>query len=246
MDIIVTTLAKRPELRECLDDFPGAWPEFLFHDPVAAMLYDTITTRDPRFCLVAVDPAEPDRPVAKACTIPLSWSADELPDTGYDGALLAAAADALTGTAARAVCAVEIAVQRERRGTGISALMLAATRHNALELGYRDLVAPVRPNHKHQHPEVPMSEYATWTRDDGLPTDPWLRVHVRAGAEIISVAHTSMTITGSLDQWRTWTGLPFDTPGPVLVPEALVPVSCDLVHGTAAYVEPNVWVRHRL
>jgi hypothetical protein len=55
-----------------------------------------------------------------------------------------------------------------------------------------------------------------------------------------------MTVTGTIDEWRTWTGLPFTEDGPVLVPEALVPVHCDQVRGVATYVEPNVWVHHRL
>ena len=83
------------------------------------------------------------------------------------------------------------------------------------------------------------------TREDGLPADPWLRTHVQAGAQIIGVAPRSMVITGSLEQWRTWTGLPFDASGPVRVPGALVPVHCDVAADLAVYVEPNVWVRHR-
>ena len=40
-------------------------------------------------------------------------------------------------------------------------------------------------------------------------------------------------------------GLPFDSTGPVVVPRALAPVHCDVEHGVAVYVEPNVWARHR-
>ncbi len=54
-----------------------------------------------------------------------------------------------------------------------------------------------------------------------------------------------MTVSGPLDRWREWTGLPFDTEGPVEVAGALVPVHCSPAHGYAVYVEPNVWVRHR-
>ena len=32
-----------------------------------------------------------------------------------------------------------------------------------------------------------------------------------------------MVIPGTLEEWREWTGLPFDTTGPVEVPKALVP-----------------------
>ena len=46
--------------------------------------------------------------------------------------------------------------------------------------------------------------------------------------------------------WRGWTGLPFDTTGPVEVPQALAPVHCDVAQDQAVYVEPNVWVHHRI
>nr|WP_329191543.1 hypothetical protein [Streptomyces sp. NBC_01435] len=73
---------------------------------------------------------------------------------------------------------------------------------------------------------------------------PWVRVHVRAGGTIEKVTPASMTVSGSLAQWRQWTGLPFDRDGYVDVPGALAPVHCDTVHDHAVYVEPNVWIRH--
>ena len=91
-----------------------------------------------------------------------------------------------------------------------------------------------------------MEEYAVRMRADGLPEDPWLRVHARVGATIEKVAPTSMTVVGTPEEWREWTGLPFDTTGPVEVPGALVPVHLDAEHGHAVYVEPNVWMRHQM
>ena len=73
-----------------------------------------------------------------------------------------------------------------------------------------------------------------------------LRVHVRAGGTIVGVVARAMAIAGSLAQWREWTGLPFDATGPVTVPEALVPVLCDVEQDYAVYVEPGIWVHHRL
>ena len=124
-----------------------------------------------------------------------------------------------------------------------SEFVLVCLRDNAGRLGFSELLAPVRPNGKADVQE-PMTEYAARTRDDGLPVDPWLRVHVRAGGRIDRVAPRSMVIPGTVEEWRGWTGLPFDTTGPVVVPGALAPVMCDAEHGTATYVEPNVWVRH--
>jgi hypothetical protein len=92
-----------------------------------------------------------------------------------------------------------------------------------------------------------MGAYAFRSRaEDELPHDHWLRVHARAGARIEIVAPASMTISGSLAEWRSWTGLPFDVTGDVLVPGALAPVRCDVERDSAVSVEPNVWVRHVL
>jgi hypothetical protein len=124
--------------------------------------------------------------------------------------------------------------------------MVAAMRDMVAGLGFSDLYAPVRPSQKSREPDMPMSEYVDLWRDDGLPVDPWLRVHARLGGEIVAVCPTAMTITGTLAQWRAWTGLPFDQSGPVVVPGALVPVHVDVPNDHAVYVEPNVWMRHRL
>jgi hypothetical protein len=117
-------------------------------------------------------------------------------------------------------------------------------RDNAARHGFAELIAPVRPNGKTDVDE-PMASYAFRLREDGLPSDPWLRVHVRAGGRIAKVAPRSMVVPGTLEEWREWTGLAFDRTGPVVVPKALAPVHCDAEHGTAVYVEPNVWVVHR-
>ncbi|MGO9503211.1 MAG: hypothetical protein ACLPUO_16930 [Streptosporangiaceae bacterium] len=91
-----------------------------------------------------------------------------------------------------------------------------------------------------------MAGYIAMRRGDGLPADPWLRVHARARGRILRVAPASMVMAGSLAEWRSWTGLPFDRTGEVIVPDALVPVHCDTEHDHAVYVEPSVWVEHNL
>ena len=89
-----------------------------------------------------------------------------------------------------------------------------------------------------------MERYVRWTREDGLPWDPWIRLHARLGAELVEVCPESMRVTGTVDEWEGWTGLTFPDDGDYVVPGALVPVRFDA--GTGVYVEPNVWVRHAL
>lgn len=247
--LVISTLAERPDLADRLTEIPSAVAGYLYHDPVSVALYELVTARYPEFCLVGVEPAAPDRPVAQVCSLPFSWPRDparELPPEGYDAVLLGAAADGLAGRRGNLAAAILVAVHPELRGHGLSHHLVAAVRRNAAGLGFRSLVVPARPTRKHEQPGVPLADYLAWTRPDGLPVDPWLRVHVRAGGQIVGIAPRSMTIAAPLDQWRAWTGLPFDVTGPVPVPDGLVPAHCDTVHDIGVYVEPNVWVHHPL
>jgi hypothetical protein len=91
-----------------------------------------------------------------------------------------------------------------------------------------------------------MQRYVEWRRNDGLLFDPWLRTHERAGASVVRVAPRSMRIAGTVENWEGWTGLPFPETGTYVVPGALVPVEIDVERDEGVYVEPNVWMHHRL
>ncbi|MCX3063878.1 N-acetyltransferase [Streptomyces beihaiensis] len=244
--LTITTLAERPELSDALWTMPDAWPEFIGHDLAAGALLPRVRDELPAYALVATNAAA--AVVARGFSVPFALHAEgrgALPDGGWARVLQWAFADLAAGRAPDTVSAIEITVTPAWRGRGLSGRMLAAMRDNARARGFCEVVAPVRPSAKHREPATPMSEYAYRVREsDGLPHDPWLRVHARAGATVEKVAPASMTVAGSVEQWRAWTGLPFDTAGPVEVPGALVPVRCEPESGFAVYVEPNVWMRH--
>lgn len=247
MELEITTLAERPELAGPMWAMADTWPEFMLQDLVGWSHYGQMVTAFPEFVLVATDTS--GKLVARAFSVPFALAADgrgTLPDRGWDQVLLWALSDHRHGTTPDTVSAIEISIHAEHQGKGLAAPMVTAMRDNARARGFGELVAPVRPTAKHREPATPMAEYAFRKRDDGLPFDPWLRTHVRVGGVIDSVAAASMVVGGSLADWRTWTGLPFDADGWIEVPAALVPVHCVLDHGYAVYVEPNVWVRHAL
>ncbi|MEQ4715064.1 N-acetyltransferase [Nonomuraea sp. B19D2] len=246
MAIKITTLAERPEFAPSLFEMDHTWQEFMLQDQIADLFYPFATTTHAEYVLVADDEADPGRLVARGCLTPFCGDGSELPDDGWDGVIRSGWLARERGTRPDAISALEISVRRDLQGTGLSSVMLAAMRDHAARLGYRELVAPVRPNRKHLEPHTPMSEYAFRARADGLPHDAWLRVHVRAGGKIVKVAPRSMVVAGTLAEWRKWTGLPFDRSGPLEVLGALTPVHCDVEHDHAVYVEPNVWVVHPL
>lgn len=251
--LAVLTLGERPELRgqAFSAEFAAAVPEFMRHDPAAALYYaDRALDRYLDFVLVATDREDPGRVVARAVSVPFAFGdaglgRAELPDDGWDAVIRWAHADWLAGRAPNAVSALEIMVLPPYRGRGVSQFMLEAMRDNAARLGFADLYAPVRPTEKHLRAEMPFAEYAALKRADGLPQDSWVRAHVRLGARIVKVAPISMVIAGTLADWAGWTGLRFEQSGEAVVPGALSPVHVSREQDHAVYTEPNLWMHHR-
>jgi GNAT superfamily N-acetyltransferase len=248
----VATLRERPELRGQIfsAEFQAGWPEFARHDPTASLYYGALD-RYLDFVLAAVDREEPDRVVARACSVPVAFrdgtaGRNELPLDGWDGVIRWADADRRAGRRPTVVSALEILIAPPYRGRGISQLMLQAMIANTWARGFGDLYAPLRPSQKDREPHTPFAEYVARTRADGLPFDAWLRTHVRAGARIVKIAPYSMVFTGTLAEWSEWTGLAFDRSGEVVVAGALSPLHVCREQDHAVYVEPNLWVHHRI
>lgn len=247
VDLTITTVADRPELIDHLWDMPDGWPEFMNHDLISTALFTPVARAHRDLGVVAT--TADGTIVAHGTAMAFRLDADgrrDLPATGWDGALVWAHTDLHRGVEPDTAGALEVSVHSDWLGQGVSGRMVAALRDAARAQGFATLVAPVRPNQKHAEPDVSIVDYAARTRPDGLPADAWLRVHARLGGVIAKVAPASQTITGTLADWRDWTGLPFDTEGPTTVPAALAPVHCCLSGDYAVYVEPNVWVRHDL
>jgi len=242
----IVTLAERPDLIEAMWAMPNPWPEFMRNDPVAEIFYGRLPDVFPEYQLLALD--EQGAITGRLHSVPFAWlgTDDDLPERGWDAIVERAFADAELGAPATAVSLLEARVNPAQRGTGMSYELLEGARRNVRRLGFEDLFGPVRPAAKSAEPHTPMAEYAARVRDDGLPADPWLRAHVRVGARIVKVCPLSMIVPGSLAQWRAWTGLDFASSGSLDVPDALVPVHVSVEHDHAVYVEPNVWVHHRL
>lgn len=246
-DLEVATLAERPDLAEAMWAVgPSIWPAFMMEDPVGNLYYNRVEDDFADTCLLVL---HEDALVARAYFIPFvagSADWDDLPDRGWDAVIERGVADRDAGRHPTAASALEIGIVPSWRGRGLSTFVLQAMSAAVADRGLWDLVAPVRPSGKHARPHEPMEEYVARTTAEGLPADPWLRVHVRAGGRIVRVAPTSMRIEATVDQWEQWTGRRLDADGPVVVDGALVPVHVDRDADLVTYVEPNVWVHHDL
>ena|SRR3989442_783453 len=242
------TLRERPELEDEFEKLADAsWPRFLRQRDALGygQYWPRLFTTWADWQLLIVDELGPT--IAATHAVPLVWSgtADDLPSSIAD-ILRRAQADHDAGRAPNALCALAAMVAERFRGKGMSPVAVRAMVSLARARGLRALIAPVRPVNKSVYPLAPMERYVRWTNEDGLPLDPWIRVHARLGAEILGVAPRALVIVGTVPDWERWTDMRFPDPGPYVVPGALQPVVIDRQADEGRYEDPNVWMRHAI
>lgn len=239
------TMAERPDLRAPARSLGSMWPAFMHHDPVGNTYFPRVRDEHPELQFFAWD-EDSNEVVAEGDAVPTAWDDDPetLPDGGLDAILEASFAE--DAPEPNVLCALQIVIAGEHQGRGLSLRMIERMATLARESGLTRLVAPVRPSLKHRYPLVDIDRYVHWRRPDGTHVDPWLRTHERFGGRILKVAPRSMVIPGTVVEWQDWTGMVFPESGPYVVPGALVPVELDLEQDRGVYVEPNVWMLHRV
>jgi hypothetical protein len=240
------TLRERPDLEdefERLSD--AAWPRFLRQrDELGyGQYWPSLFTTWADWQLLIVDEMGPT--IAATHAVPLVWngSAEDLP-TSIADILRRATADHDAGRTPTALCALAVMIDMRFRGKNMSPVAVRAMVDLGRAHALRALIAPVRPATKTAYPLAPMDRYARWTNDDGLPFDPWVRVHARLGADILGVLPRALVIVGTVENWERWTDMRFPDSGPYVVPGALQPVVIDQRADEGRYEDPNVWMRN--
>ncbi len=242
----IVSLAERPDLINPTDQFNGsAWPAFMLESDVANGQFGRCFKDWPQFQFVLLDGE--GAIVATNNAMPLTWDGTDtgLP-AGWEDQVIRSVADTDAGRPPNALGAMQIVVRPGLRGGGFSGTMVGAMRAAARAHVYRAVIACVRPTLKSTYPLTPIDRYATWTRDDGLPFDPWIRLHGRLGGRVVKAAPESMTMRGSVADWESWTGLVFPESGPYVIPFATQPVVIDRDRDEGIYHDQNVWMVHDL
>lgn len=225
----------------------NAWPEYMWHDAVAKEFWHELFDRFPEFQPVLLD-SDNNHVAAIGHSLPFHWSSDldNLPDKGWDWVIYEGVANHKNDIEPNTLAAIMVAISPEYQRQGLSTRVLKELSKLGRSKGFKDLVVPVRPNQKSQYPLTSMEDYIHWKKDNGLPFDAWLRVHVRLGGKIIKVCHEAKTIHGTRTEWEKWTGMKYLQSGQYIVPGALNPIKVDVENDEGVYIEPNVWVHHSL
>jgi hypothetical protein len=240
------TLSERSDLTTDVERFGSSvWPEFMLHDPVADRCWPYMRSDFAEYQLALL--SSEGTVVAVARSAPLAWdgSLEDLP-RGWDEQFSRSVLQFERGLEPDTLGAIMIVTDPARRGDRLGGLMVSAMCAAGRLNGLRALIACVRPTLLERYPLTPIAEYASWTREDGLPFDPWIRIHVRLGGRLSRPEPESMRITGSVGEWEAWTGMALPASGRFIVPGACAPVTMDREADTGIYFDPNVWVIHDL
>jgi hypothetical protein len=243
--VVVIRYSERPQLWERIQDLSAdVWPEYNRHGDIVGPYWDRLYDELPDFQFVLYE-EELDEVLAEGHTIPVAWDgAIAGLGPGIDNTIAAGFALHEAGGRSNALSALAAEVLPGRRDRGLSAEVLRAMVSLAASAHLQHVVAPVRPSWKERYPITPIERYVAWTRPDGQPFDPWLRVHVRLGGRIATPIPRSMLITGAVEEWESWTALAYPESGDYVFPHGLAPLHVDRDAGLGSYWEPNAWVVH--
>jgi len=241
----VVRFSERPELWERIGDLDAeVWPEYNKHGQTLNYYWGQLFDVFPEWQFVLYD-SEADTVLAEGNTIPVAWDGT---DAGLGPGIDATVASGFelhkAGGQPTAGCALAAKIPPRHQGRRLSAPLLKAMAGLGRDAGLGQLIAPVRPSHKDRYPITPIERYARWTRPDGSPFDPWMRVHTQLGARIGPAIPRSLHITGTVGQWESWTQLRFPETGDYVFPAGLATVSIDRARDLGEYWEPNIWIIH--
>jgi hypothetical protein len=241
MDYQVFTLNERMDLIDQVASLDNqSWPTFLQNSDVTSWSHFYSDLSD--YVLVLT---QSDDVIAVGFTVPVYWNqkAEGLPNS-IQSVIQQGINMKEAGETANTLIPVGALVDAKVQGKGLSSIVLKEMKKLANKLNIESLVVPVRPTKKSLYPLQSIHSYAHWRREDGLLSDPWLRVHERLGAEIIHIAECTLKVESELSNWSTWTNMELPESGKYIIPGALSCIEVDINSNLGVYREPNVWMKH--
>lgn len=246
----IQSYAERPDLiDECELFLDRLWPQFMSQSSVCDEYWERLDEEpNSHFQFIAtVNEDSSEQVVGIIRSVPFLWpygDFSKLAEMGWD-AIFNFAMENLQGGEPY-ISALSVTVDPQYRGQQVPALLINALKTAAQSCDGKAVIVPVRPTLKHRYPLQDFDEYCGWKNERGEPFDPWIRTHWRLGASVLQPVHRSMVITGSIADWQSWTGMYFPQSGQYIVPNALVPVTVDVLRQQVEYIEPNLWMLYLL
>lgn len=183
--------------------------------------------------------------VAFINSIPFYWdrNLDLLPREGWDWMLIKGVEDFEKNILPNSLGGLQIIVAKDYLGQGYSKVILDKAKEVVRRMGFDNFVIPIRPTFKSRHPNMAMSDYIEY-QEDGRIYDPWIRTHLKGGAQILKICDRAMHVYGDINFWENIMKNPIEATGNYIVDGALNPVYMDVDKDYGEYYEDNLWISY--
>lgn len=191
--------------------------------------------------------------VGHGITTRIAWDQDKehLPD-GWQGAVRTSYLNSsIERKQSNTLVGLFIFIEKGFRKQGWADNIIEEMRNLSQLSGLQSLIIPLRPplRYQKQYAAMPMSEFALLKREDGLPEDHWIRLHVRSGASILGVSETSHRHAMSLqDFYEQFSHSPVTHSGDTMIEKngEWFKIYVGLEHDVVLINQGCVWVQHTL
>lgn len=167
----------------------------------------------------------------------------DLPDNGWDWMFDTGVDGFENHQAPNYLGGLQVIVTGDYQRQGYSKQIIAHAKEVCRDSTLEKVLIPIRPTKKHLQPKMSMTEYMTLIEDQEI-YDPWIRTHMKAGAQVIKICNESMTIGGDVHFWERILNREIKSSGEYELAGALSLVKIDVDHNTGVYKEPNIWIKY--
>jgi hypothetical protein len=245
MSIIAVSLAKRPDLAGRIGELESeSFPEYINAEPTWEECFPRILDTQAHLQIFIIDD-EADELMAMVCHCQLDWDGDPATLPGYNE-LLRATLETDSENQPSMLVGIMGIVPEKHRGKKVPELFHAATQRLLKDENFEYYTSPVRPTLKQLYPNFSIEEYLNWKTDDGRPFDPWIRTNEGLGTDYLCIAHDSISVSASVEQWQEWCGMKFPVSGEYVIPGGHQLLRIDLESDIGCYGEDHVWYSYHV
>ena len=220
-----------------------SWPEIFAADTATGKYWSELMRLQPKEQLILLN--EQQHVAGAIHSTRIHWDGSLEPLAGGWSSAIQQGVEHYHSQNTNTLVALAALVSPEERGQKLSTVLLDKIKEHAIAEGMTRCIIPLRVTGKSRYPEMSFEEYALAKTPEGKSLDPWLSIHLAAGARIICIACQSQRVVASTRQWETWLGIPLSSEGVYTHPSLHTHLT---VHseGEGVYEEPCIWVEHPL
>lgn len=243
LKFLTLTQLNKTQIQQYRDAVASAFPTIIQQSKVIENNWSDLERFFPSYQIFAIDKA--DNLIGLMNMVPIHWDQPlaDLPDEGWDWLLKTGIQNHKESIKPNTIGGLQVIIPHRHRSKGYSKLLIQQAKTFLDNTTYKHLIIPIRPTLKHNYPHVGMDTYINMKEGNKI-LDPWIRTHIRCGAQVVKVCTKSMHVTGDISFWQQLTKSTIKTSGKILIEGALNPIQINLPKNQGVYWEENIWIHY--